>query len=222
MRLKPYRGGAFMLAAFFICPALGHCAEANPLPTASTRGEAPITKDSTGFMVFEHRLRPIPFEHQANLPRRSAHRASDLRNQVGTRVRANSNQWRRLIYLSQVSAAEARYALPRGLLDALLWTESRYNALAMSKAGAAGLGQLMPATARELGVTNRFDPGTSILGAAQYLRQMLDRFGLVHLAVAAYNAGPNAVERAGRVPANGETPGYVASVLNTWRLQRYP
>lgn len=91
MRLKPYRAGAFMLAAFFICPALGHCAEANPLPTASTRGEAQITKDSTGFMVFEHRLRPIPFEHQANLPRRSAHRASDLRNQVGTRVRANSN-----------------------------------------------------------------------------------------------------------------------------------
>lgn len=90
-----------------------------------------------------------------------------------------------------------RYALPTGLLDALVWTESRYNPLAVSRVGAAGLGQLMPATARELGVSNRFDPMANIDGAARYLRQMLDRFGTVHLALAAYNAGPRAVTRAG-------------------------
>ena len=70
--------------------------------------------------------------------------------------------------------------------------------MAISKAGAAGLGQLMPGTARDLGVSNRFDPKANILGAARYLRQMLDKFGVVHLALAAYNAGPGAVERAPR------------------------
>ncbi|EPR15996.1 hypothetical protein M527_22600 [Sphingobium indicum IP26] len=108
--------------------------------------------------------------------------------------------------------------MPTGLLDALVWTESRYNPLAVSPAGAAGLGQLMPATAKELGVFNRFDPMANIFGAARYLRQMLDRFGVVHLAVAAYNAGPGAVERAGGIPRNGETPGYVRDVLRHWRF----
>ena len=124
---------------------------------------------------------------------------------------------RRSSYLPHVQAAEARYALPPGLLDALVWTESRYNPLAMSKAGAAGLGQLMPATARLLGVSNRFQPIDNLYGAARYLRWMLDRFGMVHLAVAAYNAGPGAVSRAGGVPLNGETPGYVREVLRHWK-----
>ena len=116
-----------------------------------------------------------------------------------------------------VYAAEMRYALPTGLLDALVWTESRYNPLAVSRVGAAGLGQLMPATARELGVSNRFDPMANIDGAARYLRQMLDRFGTVHLALAAYNAGPRAVTRAGGIPRNGETPVYVRNVLRRWK-----
>lgn len=76
----------------------------------------------------------------------------------------------------------------------------------------------MPATAKELGVFNRFDPMSNIFGAAWYLRQMLDRFGVVHLAVAAYNAGPGAVERAGGIPRNGETPKYVRNVLQRWKF----
>ena len=104
-----------------------------------------------------------------------------------------------------------------GLLDALIWTESRYNPFAISRAGAAGLGQLMPGTAKELGVSNRFDPLSNLAGAARYLRQMLDRFGTVHMALAAYNAGPGAVERAGGIPLNGETPAYVRDVLRRWR-----
>lgn len=122
------------------------------------------------------------------------------------------------MYLPHVYAAEARFSLPSGLLDALIWTESRYNPVAVSRAGAAGLGQLMPGTARDLGVSNRFDPKENLLGAARYLRQMLDKFGVVHLAIAAYNAGPGAVERAGGIPLNGETPGYVRDVLNRWRF----
>lgn len=124
--------------------------------------------------------------------------------------------FRRAAYLPHVYAAEAQYGLPTGLLDALIWTESRYNPFAISGAGAAGLGQLMPKTARELGVTNRFDPRANLLAAARYLRQMLDKFGMVHLAVAAYNAGPGAVERAGGIPLNGETPSYVRNVLEFW------
>ena len=74
----------------------------------------------------------------------------------------------------------------------------------------------MPATARDLGVVNRFDPRENLQGAARYLRQMLDKFGMVHLALAAYNAGPGAVERAGGIPRNGETPAYVSNVLAFW------
>jgi soluble lytic murein transglycosylase-like protein len=111
-----------------------------------------------------------------------------------------------------------QYGLPTGLLDALVWTESRYNPFAVSPAGAAGLGQLMPGTARELGVANRFEPVANIAGAARYLRQMLDKFGKVHLALAAYNAGPGAVERAGGIPRNNETPAYVRDVLRHWRF----
>lgn len=124
--------------------------------------------------------------------------------------------FRRAAYLPHVFAAEAQYRLPAGLLDALIWTESRYNPFAVSGAGAAGLGQLMPKTARELGVANRFDPRANLWAAARYLRQMLDKFGVVHLAVAAYNAGPRAVERAGGIPRNGETPSYVRNVLEFW------
>lgn len=142
--------------------------------------------------------------------------APDRKTPKLKRTASARSNFRRATYLPHVRAAEAQYRLPHGLLDALIWTESRYNPLAVSHAGAAGLGQLMPKTARELGVANRFDPAENLLGAARYLRQMLDKFELVHLAVAAYNAGPGAVKRAGGIPLNGETPGYVQSVLAFW------
>lgn len=129
-----------------------------------------------------------------------------------------SSHFRRAAYLPRVYSMESKFGLPSGLLDAVVWTESRYNPLAVSKAGAGGLGQLMPGTARDLGVSNRFDPAENLEGAARYLRQMLDEFGVVHLALAAYNAGPGAVKRAGGIPRNGETPGYVRDVLRHWRF----
>ena len=131
---------------------------------------------------------------------------------------SKATNYRRALYLPHVMAMEARFGLPGGLLDALVWTESRYNPLAVSKAGAGGLGQLMAGTARELGVANRFDPRANLEGSARYLRQMLDEFGLIHLALAAYNAGPGAVRRAGGIPKNGETPRYVRDVLRHWRF----
>lgn len=132
------------------------------------------------------------------------------------RSRFGSN-FRRAVYLPHVQAAERRYDLPQGLLDALIWTESRYNPVALSRAGAAGLGQLMPATARALGVSNRYDAQANLLASARYLRQMIDQFGAIHLAVAAYNAGPRAVEVSGGIPKNLETQSYLRNVLTYWR-----
>lgn len=129
------------------------------------------------------------------------------------------SNFQRATFLADVRAAEAHFGIPSGLLDALIWTESRYNPRAVSIAGAAGLGQLMPETAKDLGVRNRFDPQANIQGAASYLGQMLDRFGTVHLALAAYNAGPGAVGKAQGIPLNSETPSYVRSVIARWSLQ---
>lgn len=138
---------------------------------------------------------------------------------TGSPLRPRASSFARTTWLPWVYAAENRHGLPLGLLDALIWTESRYNPMALSHAGAVGLAQLMPGTAGELGVANRYDPVASIEGGARYLRQMLDRFGTVHLAVAAYNAGPNAVARARGIPLNGETPNYVRNVLGRWRTK---
>lgn len=133
-----------------------------------------------------------------------------------TSSRSAQRTFKEAMYEPLIRAAEARYALPPRLLQALVWQESRFNPMAISSAGAAGLAQLMPATARELGVANRHDPSQSIDGGARYLRQMLDRFEAVHLALAAYNAGPGAVARAHGIPNNRETPNYVRSVIARW------
>jgi len=125
--------------------------------------------------------------------------------------------YREGLYIAAIAEAERRYGLPTNLLRALIWAESRFNPMAVSPAGAAGLAQLMPATARELGVRNRHDPLASIDGGARYLRDMLDRFDAVHLALAAYNAGPGAVSRSRGIPKNGETPQYVRTVLGRWQ-----
>jgi soluble lytic murein transglycosylase-like protein len=99
------------------------------------------------------------------------------------------------------------------LLSALVWQESRWNPQAVSPKGAMGLAQLMPATARDLGV-NPADPMQNLIGGARYLRSLLDQFnGDLEKALAAYNAGPGRVSRAGGVPAIAETRNYVASIV---------
>jgi soluble lytic murein transglycosylase-like protein len=99
------------------------------------------------------------------------------------------------------------------LLAALVWQESRWNPRAVSPKGAMGLAQLMPGTARDLGV-NPADPLQNLVGGARYLRQLLDQFdGNVEKALAAYNAGPARVRSAGGVPAIAETRAYVSSIV---------
>jgi soluble lytic murein transglycosylase-like protein len=106
--------------------------------------------------------------------------------------------------------AAAETGVPLQLLVATAYEESRMDPRAQSGAGARGLLQLMPTTARELRLESD-DPRANVLAGARYLRQMLDRFGNVELALAAYNAGPSAVERAGAAPTL-ETLRYVRNV----------
>jgi soluble lytic murein transglycosylase-like protein len=112
--------------------------------------------------------------------------------------------------LQQVAQA---YDMSPRLLEALIWQESRGNAAAVSRVGAVGLTQLMPATARQLGVDPR-DPAQNLAGGAAYLRQQLNRFnGDLEKALAAYNAGPGRVTAAGGIPAIPETRAYVRSIV---------
>lgn len=113
---------------------------------------------------------------------------------------------------AQIDAEAQRQGLPPALLRAVAWQESRGRAGAVSSKGALGTMQLMPATAAFLGV-DPLDAADNLRGGAIYLRQQLDRFGSVPLALAAYNAGPGAVKRFGGIPPYRETRLYVASIL---------
>lgn len=116
-------------------------------------------------------------------------------------------------YAAKVHELALRFDLSPALLEALVWQESRWRAQAVSPVGARGLAQLMPGTARELGV-NPDDPFANLEGGARYLREQLDRFdGDVEKALAAYNAGPGRVMAANGIPAIRETQNYVASVM---------
>jgi soluble lytic murein transglycosylase-like protein len=121
-------------------------------------------------------------------------------------------------YSGAISAAAKRHELDPALLSAVVGQESGFQPRAISSAGAMGLMQLMPETARALGVRDPFDPAQNIDGGAKYLRGLIDRYhGRLDLALAAYNAGPGAVDRFGTVPPYAETQAYVKNILATYR-----
>jgi soluble lytic murein transglycosylase-like protein len=116
-------------------------------------------------------------------------------------------------YAVKVQELSARFDLSPALIEALVWQESRWRADARSPVGARGLAQLMPGTARDLGV-DPDDPFANLEGGARYLREQLDRFGGdIEKALAAYNAGPGRVMRAGGIPRIRETQVYVAAIM---------
>jgi soluble lytic murein transglycosylase-like protein len=117
-------------------------------------------------------------------------------------------------FAAEIQAAAQKHGVDPALLTALVRQESNFNPNARSPAGATGLTQLMPGTAASLGVTDSTDPAQALDGGAKYLKQQLEKFGGdERLALAAYNAGPGAVQRFGGIPPYAETQNYVKKVL---------
>jgi soluble lytic murein transglycosylase-like protein len=173
---------------------------ASPLPAAA---QIYIRTDPNGRQVWSDRqinqptaVYAVPGTHQefSTTPVAETARASD--------------------YDPLIARHASEHALRPELVRAVIQVESGFNPRALSAKGAMGLMQLMPATARELGVRNAYDPAENIRGGTAYLRQLLDRYdGNEELALAAYNAGAGAVDRSGRrIPAYRETRDYVRKV----------
>lgn len=117
-------------------------------------------------------------------------------------------------YDELIKEAAARHKLPESLIRAVIMTESAFDPLAVSTAGAQGLMQLMPALSKELGVANAFDPRENIMAGAEYLSSLLDaQKGNVALALASYNAGPGNVKRYKGIPPFKETRSYVKKIM---------
>lgn len=120
-----------------------------------------------------------------------------------------------------ITGASKRQGLSFFLLKALIKTESNFNPEAVSRVGAKGLMQIMPANIKTLKIKDPFDPRENIMGGARYLKQLIERFnGELPLALAAYNAGPNVVERHQGIPPIKETEAFVEKVLKYYAIYR--
>jgi soluble lytic murein transglycosylase-like protein len=116
-----------------------------------------------------------------------------------------------------IREVSARYRVDPALVRAVMETESNWNSAAVSPKGALGLMQLIPATAQQFGVSNAFDPGQNLDGGVHYLQMLLQRYnGDLDKSLAAYNAGPGAVDRAGGIPRYQETRNYVQKVTGSY------
>ncbi len=123
--------------------------------------------------------------------------------------------------MMSMAGVEKEFGLHAGLLDAVVFRESRGRMDSVSSRGALGIMQLMPGTAAELGVDPR-DREQNIRGGALYLKRQIDRFGSVPLGLAAYNAGPGAVMRYGGIPPYRETRAYVSAIMARWQPSAAP
>ena len=124
-------------------------------------------------------------------------------------------------YDEHIREASGIHGVSFPLLKAIMKAESDFNPKAVSKKGAKGLMQIMPSNFKILGIKDPFNPRENVMGGALYLRQMLDRFnGKIHLALAAYNAGPDSVDRSGGIPPIRETENYVNKVMKYYKIFR--
>ncbi len=136
---------------------------------------------------------------------------------VSSRPVAGRNLYRN-VYNEMIGEASSSHGLPQSLIKAVIHAESAFNPKAISPKGARGLMQIMPQTGAELGLTNFFDPLENIRAGSKYLAFLLEKFnGNLVLAVAAYNAGPGAVEEYKGIPPYAETRSYVRRVLDLKR-----
>ena len=181
------------------------------LMSAVVHADVFVSRDANGSYVL------------SNVHRPGRHYERVIRESAEVQAQTGIDQQPQMIaaqpYAELVSAAATANQLPAALLHAVIKTESAYNPSAVSAKGAGGLMQLMPDTAREMGVTDVYDPKANIQGGARYLKRLMTLFDNdIALAVAAYNAGPQAVlSRGGVVPPFAETQRYVPSVLRQYR-----
>ncbi|NOT11593.1 MAG: lytic transglycosylase domain-containing protein [Methylococcaceae bacterium] len=158
--------------------------------------------------------RIIQTKIQSSYPRYSKYNALNVHSYSG----GNKKK-----YLDLINEVAYRHQVDAKLVHAVIQTESAYNSNAVSSAGAVGLMQLMPDTARRFGVTNRNDPDQNVEGGTRYLRHLIDMFNPnLDLAVAAYNAGENAVIKYNNsIPPYPETQNYVKQVLALYNKQKF-
>jgi soluble lytic murein transglycosylase-like protein len=157
----------------------------------------------------------VPDNNRYRLLRLSPNEVTESGDHYSPTMLARASQ-----YDSIIEKAAASSAVEPNLLRAVIVVESGFNSRAVSKRGAVGLMQLMPATASRFGVSNPYDPKENIHAGALYLKFLMDRFGQnVRLALAAYNAGEDAVARnGGQIPPFTETMAYVPKVLRIYRM----
>ena len=170
--------------------------------------------------------RYVDSKGRVHLTDRPPHDGYQLMQKAGKKLRKPRINFRdkdanRKRFASKIAEVASRYQVPEALIHAVIAIESAYDPNAVSRAGAVGLMQLMPATAKRYGVANRRDPSANLTGGIRYLKDLLVRFDSnLELALAGYNAGENAVEKFGnRVPPFAETRSYVRKVLELYSQQ---
>ena len=173
---------------------------------ASANVPVPFSANSTTKAGVGNTMAPFPFASKNYAPKAN-----------NTITYALPNADKRAMWNPTVSSLGQKYNLDPLLIHAVINQESGYQPQVVSKSGAVGMMQLMPATAKGLGVTNPYDPIQNMEGGIKYLKLQLERFGgNVALALAAYNAGPNAVSKFGGIPPYQETQQYVRTILTNY------
>ncbi|MFZ2446477.1 MAG: lytic transglycosylase domain-containing protein [Syntrophobacteraceae bacterium] len=202
----------FVISLLILCPA-GSGAEMDIFKSVDRDGTIRYTNVPTYGQSTPISLPPL---NQANF-RKYFPTAYQYRPSSPLSTLANQQD-----YEAHIRLTCKNYGLDCNLVKAVIRAESGFNPQAVSPKGAMGLMQLMPGTSRDMGVANPFDPWQNIEGGVRYLRLMMDRFANnTHLALAAYNAGPEAVQRHGGIPPFDETQIYVKRVMDFYNRYRY-
>jgi soluble lytic murein transglycosylase-like protein len=188
---------------------------------SSKRSEAPVRRNSLAFWsTTEHRWKPVP---SANV-RAARSAAAEVNQYLGEQRDESTSQGfvRGKSFSPQdidaaIDQAASRHNVDPNLVRAVIKVESNFNPNAVSRKGAVGLMQLMPQTARQLNVTNPFDPQQNVDAGVRHLKQLMENYGGdVKLTLAAYNAGQGAVARSGGVPHFAETRNYVKRITQLY------